>query len=147
MDDDGKWSRACLRVFGDTLEPGEIGSVLGLKATHTHLKGELVSPRHPTVSRESGRLLESPLSKHAHSSDHLEWLLSAVEPKCDVIRELSKRYKVDFFCGFASGNGQCGFIPDGETLTRLAGLGVPLALDLYSPDPSGIGAEKPLTIQ
>jgi len=65
--------------------------------------------------------------------DHLKWLLDSLEPKRDVIRELSRKYRIDFFCGFASMNQQGGFTLDSVTLARLAELGVPLELDLYPP--------------
>jgi hypothetical protein len=147
MDDKGMWSRASLRIFGDALKPEEIGSALGLKATHVHLKGELLSPKHTTVRRESGWLLESPLSKRSDMVDHLKWLLDSLGPKRDVIRELSRKYRIDLFCGFASVNGQGGFTLDSVTLARLGELGVPLALDLYQPGPAEIDDNEPLTIQ
>ncbi len=133
MDDEGKWSGASLRIFGGTLQPEEIGSALGLKATHTYLKGELLSPAHASVRQESGWLLQSPLSNRSDMVEHLKWLLDSLEPKRDVIRELSGKYRVDLFCGFASMNGQGGFTLDSVTLARLAELGVPLGLDLYPP--------------
>jgi hypothetical protein len=133
MDDEGKWSKAGLRIFGETLQPEEIGLALGLKATHTYLKGELMSPGHTSVRQESGWLLDSPVSKRSDMVDHLKWLLDSLEPKRDVIRELSRKYRIDFFCGFASMNQQGGFTLDSVTLARLAELGVPLELDLYPP--------------
>jgi hypothetical protein len=147
MDDNGKWSRACLRVFGETLRPEEIESMLGLKATRAHLKGELLSPGQKAARRESSWRLESPLSTCSDMVDHLKWLLDSVDPKRDVIRELFKKYNVDLFCGFSSGNGQGGFTLDSVTLARLAGLGVPLVLDLYPPGPMESGDNKPSTIQ
>ena len=147
MDDSDKWSRASLRIFGDTLQPEEIGSALGLQATHTHLKGELLSPKHTTVRRESGWLIQSPLSERSDMVDHLKWLLDSLEPKRDVVRELSRRYRIDLFCGFSSGSGQGGFTLDSATLARIAELGVPLALDLYPPAPMEIDEHEPLTIQ
>ena len=112
MDGDGKWSRATLRIFGDTLDPDKVGSVLGLEATHTHLKGELFGPGQTAVRRESGWLLQSPLSKRSDMIEHMKWLLDALEPKREVIQELSRKYRIDLFCGFASLNGQGGFALD-----------------------------------
>jgi len=133
MKDNGVWSRASFRIFGDALQPKEIASALGLRATHEYLKGELFDPKSTSVRRESGWLLESPLGKRRDMVDHLNWLLDALEPKRDVIGELSRKYRVDLFCGFGSMNGQGGFTLDSVVLARLANLGVPLALDLYPP--------------
>jgi hypothetical protein len=147
MDGDGKWSRASLRIFGDTLDPDMVGSVLGLEATPTHPKGELFGPGQTAVRRESGWLLQSPLSKRSGMIQHLKWLLDALEPQREVIQGLSRKYRIDFFCGFASLHGQGGFTLDSGTLSRVADPGVPLALDLYPPGIEEIGDDKPLPIQ
>jgi hypothetical protein len=126
------WSRASLRIFGETLQPHEIAEELGLEATHSHLKGERHS-RGRAVWRESAWLLQSPLGKESDLAEHLRWLVDCLEPKLDVIKKLSGEYRVDLFCGFSSGCGQGGFTLDGSMLERIAGLGVPLALDLYPP--------------
>lgn len=135
MDDNRKWSLAGLRIFGETLRPEGIGPMLGLTATRTHLKGELLSAKHKTVRRKSSWHLDSPLPDDSDMVDHLKWLLDSLEPKRDVIRELSREYDVDLFCGFSSGSGQGGFALDSVTLARLSELGVPLLLDLYPPGP------------
>jgi hypothetical protein len=70
-------------------------------------------------------------------ADHLQWLLDAIEPKADALKELSEHCKVLFFCAFASENGQGGFTLDPRTLARLAALNIPFSLDLYPP-----GAEE-----
>jgi len=147
MDDNDKWSRAALRIFGETLRPEEIGSVLGLMATSTHLKGELISPKHKAVRRESSWHLQSPLSDDSNMVDHLKWLLDSLAPRLDAIRELSEKYRIDLFCGFSSENGQGGFTLDSVTLARLAALGVPLTLDLYPPGPMEIDHNTSLEIQ
>ncbi len=131
VDDYRKWSRASLRIFGETLQPDQIGAALGLVATRSHIKGEPRSKKHKAVWRESAWLLQSPLGDESDLVDHLKWLLDKLEPKLDVIMELSNEYKIDFFCGFASGNGQGGFTLDSLTLQRIAKFGIPVHLDLY----------------
>jgi len=133
VDDNRKWSRASLRILGETLQPDQIGAALGLVATRSHIKGEPRSKKHKAVWRESAWLLQSALGDESDLADHLKWLLDKLEPKLDVITELSKKYKVDLFCAFSSGNGQGGFGLDSATLKRIAGLGIGLCLDLYPP--------------
>jgi hypothetical protein len=133
VDDNRRWSRASLRIFGETLEPEEVGVALGLAATRSHLKGELRSTRYKAVWRESAWLLQSPLADENDMVDHLKWLLDVFEPKLDLVAELSNKYKIDFFCGFSSGNGQGGFRLDSVTLHRIAKFGIALHLDLYPP--------------
>src|SRR5260370_16589478 len=96
MDDEGKWSGASLRIFGGTLQPEEIGSALGLKATHTYLKGELLSPAHASVRQESGWLLQSPLSNRSDMVEHLKCLLASPQPKPHLISDLPRKYRLVF---------------------------------------------------
>jgi hypothetical protein len=130
---DEKWSRASLRIAGDTLQPDEIGTLLGLEAAKSGVKGERFSSRHSAVRRTSFWLLECPLSKHLHLEEHLKWLLNLLEAKHDLIISISDKWRVDFFCGFSSENGQGGATFDPDLLRRLAHLGIPLVLDLYPP--------------
>jgi uncharacterized protein DUF4279 len=133
LDDNGSWSDASIRIFGETLQPEEIGAALGLKATRTHSKGQPRSPRFKAVWRESFWSLQSPLGKDRDLASHLRWLLDTLEPKLTVIRSLSEKYQVNLFCGLISGNGEGGFTLDSTTLARIAKLGVPLVVDLYPP--------------
>ena len=126
------WSRASFRIFGETLVPEELGSVLSIPASQTHMKGQ----RHSAgrgVWRESAWILSSPLDKSENLAEHLKWLLDRLEPKADAVRALCTKYRVDIFCGFSSGSGQGGFTLDPAMLARLANLRIPVEFDLYPP--------------
>jgi hypothetical protein len=130
---DDRWSRAALRIVGDTLQPSEINTRLGLEPTRSGIKGERFSSRHRAVRRTSFWLLQSPLSTSLPLGEHLNWLLDRFEARHDLITSIGEEFKVDFFCGFSSKSGQGGAIFDPALLRRLAVLGVPLVLDLYPP--------------
>jgi hypothetical protein len=66
-------------------------------------------------------------------TDHLNWLLDSLEPKLVVVRTLSEKYQIEFFCEFSSGQGEGGFTLDSNTLTRIAKFGIRLVVDLYPP--------------
>jgi Domain of unknown function (DUF4279) len=129
-----KWHRAAFRISGDTLRPDQVSALLGLEPTQSGVKGERFSNRHSVVRRTSFWLLKSPLSESLPLPEHLEWLLNLMEPKLDLIGSLAEKWRVDFFCGFSSENGQGGVTFDPSLLRRLAHLGVPLVLDLYPPE-------------
>lgn len=131
--DTDRWSQACVRILGEALQPEEVDAMLGLRATRTHRKADRCSHRNLAVWQESLWLLESPLGKDRDLPEHLDWLLDALEPKLDVLRSLSIKYRVDLFCGFSSGTGQGGFALDHDRLLRIARLGVPMVFDLYPP--------------
>jgi hypothetical protein len=128
-----KWSTATFRIAGDALRPDEITAILGLEPTRSGVKGERYSPGHGGVSRTSFWLLKCPLRDSLPLTEHLKWLLDIVEPKFDSISTAAEGSTIMFLCGFASGNGQGGFTLDATTLQRIAGLRVPLSIDLYPP--------------
>jgi len=130
--EDIKWSKAGLRIFSKTIHPSEVGKLLGLEATKTHIKGTLRSHRLDVIWPTSMWLLNSPLSDHIEMADHLRYLLDLLDPRMHTLEQLSRECDIDLFCGFSSGNGQGGFTLDPVTLSRLAALRMPLILDLLS---------------
>ena len=140
MDECQKWSTASFRVSGDLLDPEKVGERLGLEATVMGSKGEPKSLRNKNMWRNKSLwrssiwLLKCPLSNKLPVDDHLKWLLDRLEPKQDEVFSLAQQFRIDFFCGFSSGNGQGGFTLDSILLARLAKLGIPLILDLYPPE-------------
>jgi hypothetical protein len=133
--EDGKWSKASLRISSTTLQPSEIAEIIGLEATKTHTKGTLKNSRFTLVWPTSLWLLNSPLSDQNGMADHLRFLLDLLEPKMDALKQLFEKCQIDLFCGFSSDSGQGGFTLDAVTLSRLSKLCVPLVLDLYPPGP------------
>lgn len=133
-EENSKWSAASFRICGGMLDLEEIEKTLGIKATQSHLAGQ--RSRSNVVYRESLWSLKSPLNKAESLDKHLGWLLDRLESKVEEVRSFSRLYKLDFFCGFGSQNGQGGFTLDGAMLSRLAKFGVPLGLDLYPPLPT-----------
>jgi hypothetical protein len=134
-DEESKWSKASLRVFGDSLEPSEISAMLEIEPTKAGRKGE---PAFTPLRRPLGSsvwILESPLADHLPLQDHFRWLLDTLEPRRKQLAEITKKYEADFFCGFSSANSQGACILDPELLSRLAKLGVEVVLDLYPPGP------------
>jgi hypothetical protein len=132
-----KWFRASLRISGENLQPDDVGRLLSLKPTRTHLRGQPrgrqgKSAQH--IWNYSLWLLESPLDDDRDPAEHLKWLLDILVPKVSLIKTLSENYHVDLFCGFSSGSGQGGVTLDAIMLQRIAHLGLPLILDLYPPE-------------
>lgn len=135
MNGDDKWSRASFRVgFDGSFDPTEISDALGLEPTIYGRKGEIRSRSRPP-RRNSVWILSSPLVAHEPLQKHLEWLLERLESRADAILAVSKKYSVDFFCGFSSESGQGGCTFEAPLLERLARLKLPLVLDLYPPGP------------
>ncbi|SRR6266496_2820174 len=131
---DVKWSKAMLRIFSETIQPSEIGKLLGLEATKAHVKGSLRSPRkNEAVWPTSFWSLKSRLSDHSDMTDHIRYILDLLEPRIQALQHLAGDSQIDLLCGFSSGSGQCGFVLDPATLSRLAALKIPVTFDLYPP--------------
>ena len=139
MRDDEKWFSAAFTVKSFTITPEEVEKLLCIEPTRKHHIGDPVSTRNNNVKRKDYYYcIHSSCSSEQTMENHLDEILSLLEDKKKEIYSLSKTEDVCFFCGFSSGNGQGGFTLSPEILSRLAGLEVPLSLDLYPPSGAGL---------
>ena len=132
--EDRKWSTAALRVIGADLRKEDIEVALDRGATHFHSSQLWLVPGGKPYCGTLWSLYSS-LGDELGVTEHLRSLLDLLGPKLDVVRTLSEKYRVDIFCGFSSLSGQGGFTLDGAFLQRIAGLRVPLGVELYLPGP------------
>ena len=123
--------------------PDQVTAIFGLEPTRSGVKGERLRPSDSPVSRTSFWLLKCPLSDSLPLTEHLKWLLDVVEPKFSSISAVAEGSTMMLLCGFSSGNGQGGFTLDAKMLQRIAGLGVPLSVDLYPPQAAEVEATLP----
>ncbi len=134
MDEDQKWARAAFCATSEMLTPSQMELLMGISPTRTHEIGDPVSSRSSTTRKDNYFSIQSSCSEYEEMEKHIEEIVSILEPKKDVIHQLSTKAKLCLFCGFSSGNGQGGFVLSPELLTRLNGLGLEFALDLYPPN-------------
>lgn len=130
---DNKWNSATLRISSNTISAAEITVILGVKPTNSYEKGTPVSSRNPKslLRQESVWLLESGLDNSEPLDTHIAKLISLVEGKFDLFKELIPVCHIDIFCGFSSENGQGGFVLDAGLLKRLTAIPVDIVFDLY----------------
>lgn len=126
-----------MRIFSEILTSSEIQAILGVEATRAYSKGDPIYGRDKSgkkvkagIRRNSGWLLSSPSDGDPNLAEHLRRLLDVIDPKTDELKQLSKKCKIDIFCGYGA-EGQGGFTLDVETINRLAKLNLNLGLDLY----------------
>jgi hypothetical protein len=129
-------THATLRIFSAQTTPEEISSRLGIEPTSSHRRGEPLVPRvtGSAAARLHGWFLSS--EAHVRSRDlrrHLDWLLDAVEPAADALRELARTERADVFCLWQSASGHGGPTLSPTQLARLGALGLELGLDVYFP--------------
>lgn len=135
---------ATWRVFSDDLPLAELCAALG-EPSHSHDRGDLVSPRRPDgLRRKHARWsIETPLERSEPLERHIEALVDAAERRADALEALRPHVDTDIFCGvFRRDFGAesttggtivfgCGGRFDVDLLTRLAALRLPVTLDVY----------------
>ena len=133
-----------LRIVGDDLEESEVSSVLGLRPTLFHKKGEQKSPTlQMNQSVWSFEVCSSPGNPEWKSVEEgLASLLGTLLPLKDFLDELKQRYSVMICCGhFASGFGG-GPSLSPEILRSLAALEVKLSISTYWSEEVSTGREN-----
>ncbi len=125
------WSRASFRIVGDTLDPKEISSCLGLEATSSGVKGELVRNGFSAVRPTSVWALRCPLDKLTPLEEHLKWLLDRTEPKVELISSVAAKWYVEFFCGYISSSDQVSIQFNPDIMCRLAHMKIPITIDVH----------------
>jgi hypothetical protein len=63
----------------------------------------------------------------------IEELLGKLTSDMEIWQALSKRYRVDFFCGLFMDSGNEGLTISADSLAALGERGIELALDVYGP--------------
>jgi uncharacterized protein DUF4279 len=133
------------RIFAPRLNPDEVIALLnGIIPTHTHRDGEMRkkssrSAITPTSYTHGMWSITSTLSHDQPLEAHLDHLLTILEPKEAVIRELAMRATVDFVCDMW---GVQGFELPALILQRMGALGVKFGVTLY-PDVSEADSKSP----
>lgn len=132
---DENWSTASLRIGSKTMSIGEITDIMGVKPTESYEKGTPLSRRNPksAVRQESLWIKESGLDSSEPINTHISSLISLIENKVDLFKQLIPNCHIQIFCGFSSESGQGGFVLDAGLLKRLTLIPLDMTLDLYPP--------------
>ena len=129
-------SSACLRIFGDDLDPNEVTRLIGCRGTAEQKKGERVQTklgRERVVKqgnwrRDAGRLRPGNLDKQ------ISEILAPLTFDLTVWADLSKRYKVDLYCGLWLETYNEGISLSPESMTALGERNIMIDLDVYAID-------------
>jgi len=123
---------ACLRFFGDTLDPDEITRLLGKPPSDAERKGDTVGPRKNRVARQGSWRLEVADREPDDLDSQVEELLNGLTDDLSIWRHIAQTCRADLFCGafLASHNEEFHVSP--TTLLRLGERGIRLSLDIYA---------------
>jgi hypothetical protein len=129
-------SRACLRLFGDDLDPDEISAILGSAPTKSERKGDVIRNQTTGQSRtvkSGGWRLEAPDARPEDIDGQVERILSRLTSDLEKWRALTLKYQADIFCGLFMREENEGIELSPETLRALGQRGISIGFDIYAP--------------
>ena len=128
--------KVSLRVFGDDLDPDEVSRVLGCEPSGETRKGDV------TVGGVTGRRRVAPCGswhlastedQSVETEEQVSKLLSRLSSDLDVWKELTRKYRVDLFCGLFLNEFNRGFSLSSGLLKELAERNLKIEFDIYAP--------------
>src|SRR5687767_13216126 len=101
-----KQSAACLRIYGDDLDPGEITRLLGATPTKALRKGEEIVGKvtgHARIAK-AGMWRRKASDRTPEDLDgQIEEILSQMTSDLAIWRRIGENYPMDLFCGLFMG--------------------------------------------
>lgn len=126
-------SAACLRLFGDDIDPGEITALLACEPSVAECRGEIIryaSGRERTAKCGQWRL-EAADNKPEDLVSQIRWLLGQVTNNLEVWQRLGKMCEINIFCGLFMASGNDGLLLPPDIMFMLGERGILLDLDVY----------------
>lgn len=138
------WARASLRITSSTLSVADIADRTGLRATRTHERGSLLSPRIPTSPRRDAAvwITDSGLPSNVPMQDHLDALFRAIEPHRDELRRLAPSATLDLFLGWSHEGAQGSFSLEPQYCFVIGLIGASIVVDIYTDESDAAGHQR-----
>ena len=122
---------ARLRIFGDIGDLDAITAELGVRATHSHRRGEKRLPTSIVCYEHDMWSFTAPVPEERPLDVHLEVLWRVVRPHVAYLKGLKERLTVDVFCGNRTNCGSAGFEVDHRALVIFTELEVPFGVSVF----------------
>ncbi|PCI70423.1 MAG: hypothetical protein COB38_07260 [Gammaproteobacteria bacterium] len=123
-----------LRIAGEDLIPAEVTSMLGCESTSEQTKGDLVVKRKKrTAEIGMWRMKATDFEPENLDAQILE-ILEKLSSNLEVWEVLTKKFKIDLFCGLFMKKSNEGITISPLSLMMLGERGILLGLDIYDPD-------------
>ncbi|GLK57069.1 hypothetical protein JOD31_003102 [Methylopila capsulata] len=122
---------ACLRIFGDDLDPDEMTKLLGCSPTASARKGDV---RAKKFKERTGRWqLQADVRVPGDLNGQLKEIFAKLVCDIDVWKRVTTHYECDVFCGLFMSEVNEGIELDPSILLMLGSRGIQLGLDIYGP--------------
>lgn len=124
---------ACLRFFGDDLDPDHVSQLLGAAPTIGYRKGDAMpSEKGKNVLAETGSWqLEADEELSGELGEQIASLFSALSDDLSVWQGLSAQYEGDIFIGLFLADANEGFSLEPALLSTIGNRGLVLEFDIY----------------
>ena len=125
---------AALRIFGDDLDPEEITLSLGSSPSRAARKGEQWAPMRSDerAARTGSWIIEATPRSPGDLDGQIHEIFQGLTSDMDVWLDLSKRFRVDLFCGVFLTDGNEGFSLGPEALEILSRRNIEIGFDVYA---------------
>lgn len=134
---ENRLSVVALRIIGDDLVPDEITALLGSSPTQACAKGEtgkhIVGPKVGGVklARSGMWTLQASDREPEDMNSQIREILSRVKNDFSVWQSITRRFRVDLFCGLWMSGSESGLTLSPESLAALGQRGIELAMCIY----------------
>ena len=126
-------SAACLRLFGDDLDPAEVTRLLGGDPDRAERKGDERTGKsgHVYIAKQGSWRLRA-IRREPESLEAQVWeLLGQLTQELSAWSSLRSRFQIDLFCGIFMGSGNDELLLSPQALAALGQRGIELRLDIY----------------
>lgn len=120
---------ATLRISGDIRTMEEISATLGLQPTHSHRKGDRLSPKAATY-RQDMWSYSPPLDASDALHKHIDALWLKLKPHKRYLLRLKKSLNVDVFVGYRSNCDTAGIEVPHTSLEMFTELEIPFGVSI-----------------
>lgn len=129
-------THACLRWWGDDLDPDELTAFLGQQPTTSERKGDVLVGKVTSQKRTAKTgswLLRATERSNGNLNDQIVEILNMLTNDLTVWHGLTAKFEADFFCGIFLRTSNDGLSLKASTVQMLAERGLKLELDIYDP--------------
>jgi len=122
-------------VYGDEIDPSEVTRLLGCSPSQSALAGEtIINSRGIARTVRKGFWRLSSGRSDVDIEDQVSILFTQLTSDLTVWRDLTRRFRVDVFCGVFLNAPNRGFDLGPTVLRQLADRGISIGFDIYGSD-------------
>jgi len=129
-------SVATLRIIGDDLVPADVSRLLNCTPTTAQKKGDVIVGKSGLQRTAlTGRWsLQSEDQQPENLDGQIEEILGKLTASMEIWETVTRRFRVDLFCGLFMSGGNEGLSVSPTSLLSLGQRGIELGLDVYGPE-------------